>query len=416
MAQIHNMKDEFALVKGKLSSVHQTVMSFRDENALLQVVLEEKEKEKDGLKVEKESLKRKISGLEKDFVNLNAEKGEFKIKFEVYFQERNEAYTKIKPLEDINMKRGQTEQTLNPLTNKLEDERFYKLKPGLGLPINDVLKKAPEHLYNFDKLGSTVRPTPNIRATFVEASNSKPFTETKGQEEMGENKSCGIDSQNSFKSVGFKYSDLNKIYENRKIEFAEFESMFTTSSKESVNKDTVPPETNCKYDEYESDVDPSTIPSVSNPIAPKPLLVEEVEEETVITNGSCFKNYKKEFIENMTEEMFSEMMNASDSDPVSTAKESNSMSDHTSELMKQIDTLQQSLEEIEDENFDLKVKLEKSLKDNQELCTEINDLKITLFKNVSNDKQMFNDPSKKVRTNPEFDAPAKTFSYLLWLS
>ncbi|KAI3715525.1 hypothetical protein L6452_22510 [Arctium lappa] len=109
----------------------------------------------------------------------------------------------------------------------------------------------------------------------------------------------------------------------------------------------------------------------------------------------------------MTEERFSEMMNASDSDPVSIPKESNSVSDHTSELMKQIDMLQHSLDEVEDENFDLKFKLENSLKENQELCTEINDLKITLFKNASNDKQMFNDPSWKVRTNPEFDAPTK---------
>ncbi|KAI3669326.1 hypothetical protein L6452_40558 [Arctium lappa] len=269
MAQIHSMKDEFALLKGKLSSAQQSVLSFRDENALLKVVVEEKEKEKDGLKAEKNSLKRKISGLEKDLVNLNAENGEFKIKLEVCYQERNESFTQIKQLEDINMKR------------------------------------------------------------------------------------------------------------------------------ESVSNDTVPPETACKYDEYESDVDPFTIPSVSNPSVSKPLLVEEVEEETVITNESCVKNDKTEFIESMTEEKFSDMMNACDSDPVFDLKESNFVNGHTSELMKQIDMLQQSLDEVEDENFDLKFKLENYLKENQALCTEINDLKITLFKNASNDKQMFNDPSWK---------------------
>ncbi|KAI3715738.1 hypothetical protein L6452_22725 [Arctium lappa] len=382
MAQIHGMKDEFALLKGKLSSAHQSVLSFRDENVILKVVVEEKEKEKDDLKAEKTSLKEKISGLETDLVNLNAEKGEFQIKFEVCYKERNEAYTKIKQLEDINMKRGQTEQTLNLLTNKLQDERFYKLKPGLGVPINEILKKAPEHLYNFDKFGSTIRPIPDIRATFVEASTPTPLSETKGQEEMGKNKSGDTDSQNIFKSVGFQYGDLNKSYATRKIEFTEFESLFTTPSNESVNTNTVLPETACKYDEYESDVDPSTMPSVSNPIASKPLLVEEVEEEHAITNGSY-------------------------SDLVSNSKGSNSVNDHTSELMKQIDLLQQSFDEVEDENFDLKHKLEKSLKVNQELCIEINDLKVTMFKNASSDKQMFNDPSWKVRTNPEFDAPAK---------
>ncbi|KAI3685663.1 hypothetical protein L6452_34918 [Arctium lappa] len=407
MAQIHGMKGEFALLKGKLTSAHQSVLSFCDENAILKVVVEEKEKEKNDLKAEKASLKEKISGLETDLVNLNAKKGEFQMKFEVCYKERNEACTKIKQLEDINMKRGQTEQTLNLLTNKLQDERFYKLKPGLGVPINKILKKAPEHLYNIDKFGSVIRPIPDIRENFVEASTSTSLTETKGREEMGENKSGDTDSQNLFKSVGFQYSDLNKSYETRKIEFTESESLFTTPSIESVNTNIIPPETACKYDEYESDVDPSTIPSVSNPIASKPLLVEEVEEEVVITNESCVQNDKEEFIESMTEEIFSEMMNASDSNPVSDLKLSNSVNDNTSELMKQIDMLQQSLDEVEDENFDLKHKLEKSLKVNQELCTEINDLKITLFKNASNDKQMFKDPSWKVRTNPEFDAPAK---------
>ncbi|KAI3685664.1 hypothetical protein L6452_34919 [Arctium lappa] len=232
MAQIHGMKDEFALLKGKLTSAHQSVLSFCDENAILKVVVEEKEKEKDDLKAEKASLKEKISGLETDLVNLNAKKGEFQMKFEVCYKERNEACTKIKQLEDINMKRGQTEQTLNLLTNKLQDERFYKLKPGLGVPINEILKKAPEHLYNIDKFGSVFRPIPNIRENFVEASTSTSLTETKGREEMGENKSGDTDSQNLFKSVGFQYSDLNKSYETRKIEFTESESLFTTPSIE----------------------------------------------------------------------------------------------------------------------------------------------------------------------------------------
>ncbi|KAI3678364.1 hypothetical protein L6452_37652 [Arctium lappa] len=253
MAQIHSMKDEFALLKGKLSSAQQSVLSFRDENALLKVVVEEKEKEKDDLKTEKASLKEKIFGLETALVNLNAEKGEFQIKFEVCYKERNEAYTKIKQLEDINMKRGQTEQTLNLLTNKLQDERFYKLKPGLkpglGVPTNEILKKAPEHLYNFDKFGSAIRPIPDIRATFVEASTPTPLSEIKGQKEMGNNKSGDTDSQNPFKSVGFQYGDLNKSYATRKIEFTEIESLFTTPSNKSVSTNTVLPETACKYDE-----------------------------------------------------------------------------------------------------------------------------------------------------------------------
>ncbi|KAI3685189.1 hypothetical protein L6452_34426 [Arctium lappa] len=220
-------------------------------------------------------------------------------------------------------------------------------------------------------------------------------------------KSSGTDLQNSFKSVGFKYSDLNKSYETRKIEFVEFESLFTTPSNESVNNDKIPPETKCKYDEYESDADPSIIPSVSNPITLEPLLVEKVEEEANVTNESCFKNDKMEFVENMTETIFSKIMNASDPDLVSVSKESNSVNGHTSDLMKQIDMLQKSLDEIEDENFDLKFKLEKSLKDNQELCNEINDLIDTLFKNVSMDKQMPNDQSWKVRSNPKFDESTK---------
>ncbi|KAI3681518.1 hypothetical protein L6452_36317 [Arctium lappa] len=74
-AQVKFMKDEFKSLKVKLSNERQTMLNFRDENAILKDVVKEKESEKDCLKKDKDVLTSKISELERDLVNLNAEKG-----------------------------------------------------------------------------------------------------------------------------------------------------------------------------------------------------------------------------------------------------------------------------------------------------------------------------------------------------
>ncbi|KAI3672510.1 hypothetical protein L6452_38599 [Arctium lappa] len=344
MAQIQNMEKEFESLKVKLNNERQSMMNFRDENALLKVVVEEKESEKDALKKQKEGLKNKIAELEKDIVNLNSEKGDFKIKFEACFQERNEAYCKIKQLEDLNLKRGQTEQTLNLLTNKLQDVRFYNAKTGLGFEENDVFKRAPENLYNFDKLGSTPKKIPSIRDTFIKAETIMSNISSKGKEVIYDDTSSCDDSVSSFKSVGFSYKELNKSYKNKKPEFVEFQSLFSTySPTESADTETEIPETQCQYDECESETD------VENQA---PLI------ESIISESS--KEIK-------TDEC--------------------------------IDTI----EELEDENNDLRFKLDKSSEENKELYKELSTLKVDLFKQNLNEKKVFDSQTWNVHSNPEFE-------------
>ncbi|KAI3735490.1 hypothetical protein L6452_14989 [Arctium lappa] len=262
MDQIQNMEKEFENLKDKLSTERQSMMSFRDENALL--------------------------------------------------KERNEAYSKIKQLEDLNLKRGHTEQTLNLLTNKLQDVRFYNAKTGLGFEENDVLKKAPENLYNFDKLGSKPKKIPDIHDTFVKAETPK--------------------------------SDI--------------------SSK--ANDDTNIPETACQYDDYDSDTDVAIQIPISDSVTSESLKEVKTEECSNIMNPSI----QTEFANKMTEEIFDKMMNASDPVPIIEKLDSNSMMNQTSDFEKQIKDLQKTLEELEDENCDLKFKLDKSFEENKEISKE----------------------------------------------
>ncbi|KAI3685607.1 hypothetical protein L6452_34857 [Arctium lappa] len=304
-AQVKFMKEEFKSLKGKLSHERQTMLNFRDENSMLKDVVKEKESEKDCLKKDKDVLNSKIFELEKDLVNLNAEKGDFQLKFEACFQERNEAYCKIKQLEDLNLKRGQTEQILNLLTNKLQDVRFYNVKKGLGFEPNTVLKRAPENLYNFDKMGSNFTK-PDIHDTFV-----------KGKVVNDDDISSCADSISSLKSVGFAYKDLNESYKTRKIEFSEFTSLFspclpTESTKVEENNT----ESQCQFDESDLETD------VVNQVLSSDLFT------TNSSNGSeseniMNQNLNSDFSKVMTEEIFTEMMNASDPVPIIEKMESN---------------------------------------------------------------------------------------------
>ncbi|KAI3685650.1 hypothetical protein L6452_34905 [Arctium lappa] len=109
----------------------------------------------------------------------------------------------------------------------------------------------------------------------------------------------------------------------------------------------------------------------------------------------------------MTEEIFDDMINSSDPVPILKKFESNSVTDQTSNFEKQIKGLQKTLDEIEDENCDLRFKLDKSFEENKELCKELNDLKNDLFKKNLTDKKMFNDQKWNVRSNPEFETSTK---------
>ncbi|KAI3758543.1 hypothetical protein L6452_06110 [Arctium lappa] len=178
MAQIQNMEKVFESLKVKLNNEGQSMMNFRDKNALLKVVVEEKESEKDALKKQKEGLKNKIAELEKDLVNLNSEKGDFKIKFEACFRERNEVYCKIKQLEDLNLKRGQLEDENNDLKFKLDksSEENKELSKELNALKVDLFKNNLNEKKVFDS--QTWNFHSNLEFETITSKTSVVYTDT----------------------------------------------------------------------------------------------------------------------------------------------------------------------------------------------------------------------------------------------
>ncbi|KAI3758780.1 hypothetical protein L6452_06352 [Arctium lappa] len=288
-AQVKFMKEEFKTLKGKLSHERQTMLNFRDENSMLKDVVKEKEYEKDCLKKDKDVLNLKISELEGDLVNLNAEKGKV---------------------------------------------------------VNDD-----------DTLSCT-------------------------------------DSISSLKSVGFAYKDLNESYKTRKIEFSDFTSLFSPTESAKIDENNT--ESQCQFDESDLETD------VENQVLLSDLFTSNS------SNGSkdeniMNQNLNSDFSKIMTEEIFTEMMNASDPVPIIEKMESNSEVNQASNFETQITDLQKTIEELEDENVDLKFKLDKFFKENKELSRELNILKNDLFQQNLKEKKMFDSKNWNVHSNPEFD-------------
>ncbi|KAI3681519.1 hypothetical protein L6452_36318 [Arctium lappa] len=105
----------------------------------------------------------------------------------------------------------------------------------------------------------------------------------------------------------------------------------------------------------------------------------------------------------MTEEIFTEMMNALDPVPIIENMESNSEVNQACNFEKQVTDLQKTIEELEDENIDLKFKLDKSSEENKELARELNFLKDDLFQQNLKEKKMFDSKNWNVHSNPELD-------------
>ncbi|KAJ9544640.1 hypothetical protein OSB04_024347 [Centaurea solstitialis] len=214
-------KTEFDDLKEKIKFERARVIEFSNECELYKCLADDRELEKAEIRKEKAKLESQISEMKSALVNLESEKAEYMIKYEVCFQDRPEAYAKIKQLEDLNIKRGQTQQTLKLLTNNLKDTRFYNPKMGLGLPEVDVLKKAPKGLYQFDNLSF-----PKLNETFVKSGSSLSDSSDKGKEKVVDDSSDSFSDskpkrKNNFDfTCNFQYDDLNQSYKTRKPEFS----------------------------------------------------------------------------------------------------------------------------------------------------------------------------------------------------
>ncbi|KAJ9545000.1 hypothetical protein OSB04_024707 [Centaurea solstitialis] len=221
------LKTEFDDLKEKIKFERARVIEFSNECELYKCLADDRELEKAEIRKEKAKLESQISEMKSALVNLESEKAEYMIKYELCFQDRSEAYAKIKQLEDLNYKRGQTQQTLKLLTNNQKDTRFYNPKMGIGLPVLDVLKKAPKGLYQFDNLSF-----PKLNETFVKSGSSLSDCSDKGK-------------QKSYKTRKPVYSHTQcvSLYSNESENFTkekECESKITESVPKSDEKPSEP--------------------------------------------------------------------------------------------------------------------------------------------------------------------------------
>ncbi|KAI3681380.1 hypothetical protein L6452_36174 [Arctium lappa] len=302
-----------------------------------------------------------------------------------------------------------------------EEELVWKKKPvedelkekescvhAFNAKRNNVRKRKSDHIYTRDQLISEVfkvcidsfpyHVSCGVCYKFVYHS-SYAMIET-NKEVVDDNTSSCADSISSFKYVGFSYKELNKSYKTRKPEFVEFQSLFSTCSPtESVNVETNIHETQCQYDESDSETDIENSIQISESVTSKSSNETKTDEYKNIMNQSI----KTDFSKNMTEEIFRVLMNASDPVPIIEKLESNSELNQTSNFEKQIIDLQKIIEELEDENNDLRFKLDKCSEENKEISKELNALKDDLFKQKLEEKKMFESQNWNVHSNPEFE-------------
>ncbi|KAJ9542660.1 hypothetical protein OSB04_029166 [Centaurea solstitialis] len=99
------LKAEFDDLKEKIKFERARVIEFSNECELYKSLADDRELEKAEIRKEKAKLESQISEMKSALVNLESEKAEYMIKYEVCFQDRSEAYAKIKQLEDLNIQR-----------------------------------------------------------------------------------------------------------------------------------------------------------------------------------------------------------------------------------------------------------------------------------------------------------------------
>ncbi|KAJ9561683.1 hypothetical protein OSB04_006843 [Centaurea solstitialis] len=128
------------------------------------------------------NLVNKLLSLNTSHDELKSCHGELELKFKLLSEERTKLFSKIKELEDNNLKRGQSEQTLHILTAHANNNPFYHAKPGLGHSDKNILDKAPSHLYTYENMSAS-KPKPAFvggltTVTFSEVINGEVITRT----------------------------------------------------------------------------------------------------------------------------------------------------------------------------------------------------------------------------------------------
>ncbi|KAJ9551774.1 hypothetical protein OSB04_015819 [Centaurea solstitialis] len=199
----------------------------------------------------------KLLSLNTSHDELKSSYGELELKFKLLSKERTKLFSKIKELEDNNLKRGQSEQTLHILTAHANNNPFYHAKPGLGHSDKNILDKAPSHLYTFENMSAS-KPKPDFvggltteefvrqSVTFSEVINGEIITRTTSLSDNTSNSpptsptpigpifTPAKDPRNTnsdWESIKARtpkvamppidYSNLNSSYDSREMEFSE---------------------------------------------------------------------------------------------------------------------------------------------------------------------------------------------------
>ncbi|KAJ9540465.1 hypothetical protein OSB04_026971 [Centaurea solstitialis] len=311
LTKLDEMNSEFLELKNNLKSEKLLSKQFREERALYKSSFEKTseflEKEKNTFKEEKNALETAMNDLQRKHDFLKSEKGELEVKFQLLSDEREKLFTKIKELEDLNVKRGQTEQTLKLLTNNLNKNPFYDVKTGLGISENTVLQKAPDNLYNFNNMSAS-KPKPVFKGgkivhTIVRpvqfvpsSSNDKDLTTSDSKANLS-NETSDTESSNSpvDKNQVFDYSHLNDSYATRKIEFShpECEMLFPkeniqVKSEPSISEDERDKEiAQLKVQLQEIDNLQNTITSLNNTLSERDKQIETLQSNLKSSESKC---------------------------------------------------------------------------------------------------------------------------------
>ncbi|KAJ9560513.1 hypothetical protein OSB04_005673 [Centaurea solstitialis] len=170
VSSIPDISDCTALLESKISALERDlqmertlVTKFRTDSAVYKSSYEDLlmcyNRETLESSIRETNLVNKMLSLNTSHDELKSSHGELELKFKLLSEERTKLFSKIKELEDNNLKRGQSEQTLHILTAHANNNPFYHAKPGLGHSEKNILDKAPSNLYTFENMSAS-KPKP----------------------------------------------------------------------------------------------------------------------------------------------------------------------------------------------------------------------------------------------------------------
>ena len=132
--QMEELQSKCLDLTNKLRSEMRLVKKFREESAIYKSSVNDLEEsmseEKKASDLTIKTLTSNLTELQTTHDTLISVHEDFKIKFHMLSKERVELFKKIKELEEINLKRGQSEQSLSLLTQNLNENHFTKRNLG----------------------------------------------------------------------------------------------------------------------------------------------------------------------------------------------------------------------------------------------------------------------------------------------